>query len=313
MKGVEKMKKKIAVFAVILLLFAFLCSVPASAYVTDWSDEEDYYDQPETFNLKQFDEICVFGNSLWHSLNEVDYIQCDNYSMDTIKIVLQPKLWYDSDYKDYYTVPYATFKTDKKYTLTLEFDFEADYVSNDNVYPYLNGFGYVSGEDFVNGTKLTVDNGHYKLTTNFTTSDFPDGSFENDSLSSGKMSVSYLTFAISGMSNYSYFGVYNIRYSCKVYEESSAITDEDYGYDGNEKESQDFADTVIKFNAQITDLWLETADFKEYLKTEVFDFIEKLEPFKNFVQDIYDFFPDYLEYLMSFVLGFFVVRRFVGR
>lgn len=217
-------KKVISILAVVAVFCMGFCFT-ASAYVSSWSDS-DYYNQPSEFSYKQFDNVSVRGSSEFHHLREVDWIECDTYRYDTVTLGLTPRLYWDSAYSNYFGVPFGTFKQDIKYKMVLEFDLQLDHINSADCQPYFKAF-----DNATISNKSSVENRghHFTLTMLFKTSDFSSykSMFENGKVTSGNMSVSYLDIGFSGVSDYSYIGIYNLRLKCEVYEESTAIIDKE--------------------------------------------------------------------------------------
>lgn len=217
-------KKVISILVVVAVLCMGFCFT-ASAYVSSWSDS-DYYNQPSEFLYKQFDNVCVRGSSEFHHLREVDWIECDTYRYDTVTLSLTPRLWYDSTYNDYFGVPFGTFKQDIKYKMVLEFDLALNHINSSDCQPYFESFDNVT---ISNRSSVQTQGNHFILTIMFKSSDFSsyNSMFENGAVTSGNMSVTFLDIGFSGISNYSYIDIYNLRLKCEVYEDSTAIIDKE--------------------------------------------------------------------------------------
>lgn len=316
------MKKKIAVVFVFVLLFAFLCSVPASAVVYS-SKPDSETDRPETGTFSISNIAYVEYSLIDYSGNSGSYEYCKDHSSGTTscKMVsfgsssyqkarfrITPACYAFSDGTKFTTTPFVCLKSDVKYKLSIDFLLNEKYLETGvepfDLYASISGLKFDSTVSTVvkrNGVSCTASV-VFSLADCFVSDDLVDGVFP-------LIDVYLNVYGWQSDGNNVSLRITSLK--IEHYDSTQASIDEDYGF--SDSDTPDVADKVIGFCNNITEIWQQSEKFKNYLLTESYDFLATLDSYKNFVQDVYTLIPDYVEYLISFVLAFFILRRIVGR
>ena len=293
------MKKRIAAIFLVGLLFAFLCSVPASATVSD------NYTPTQSYKGTEFGQISARGlNSNEIALHISSFYNVSEFSA-YVSGCSSLEVWcYPVVNSSGSSSPFVKLKDGEKYVMTLKYKILYDGVYNSG---YTNALSFFESYKYINSdiTK-NFDSGTYTFKTTFTLSDIDGiGSY----ISSEAYEPYSFCFTVSGFSGVEYIDVSFKSFSIEIYDSAN----EDYGYTEDEETTQGFADSLIELNQSVSKLWLDMKEFENYLEYEMNDFIDSLQPFKNFCQDIYSMIPDYIEFLISFIVCFLVARRAIGR
>lgn len=300
------MKKKILAIATAVVLF-FAVNIPASAVtLTEAPDIPDYYyNRPETIELKSnFD----YGKRYATAYENGSSVATGTDSLTASYYTSADFLYYPIYYNDeWYSrnshLPFLSLDDKEKYKITVSFKVSLNGEYTDSVYAHLFNLNADLDE---NNIRTTVDKRTFTSVVIVNSSDIYSRSFI-EPLNGVQPVVCFGITVIGDL--YGVLTIENLKFKCEIYDSSDAMLDEDYGFQADDDTVDAFSSSIKDLSYFIKDLQFDLLDYAENLPYEAEEFLDRLEPFRIFVNDIYDIFPDWFIWLMTFVLSVLVLRR----
>lgn len=302
------MKKKILAIATAVVLF-FAVNIPASAVtLTEAPDIPDYYyNRPETIELKSNYDYGKRYATAYENGSSVatgtDSLTASYYT--SADFLYYPIYYNDEWYSRNSHLPFLSLDDKEKYKITVSFKVSLNGEYTDSVYAHLFKLNADLDE---NNIRTTVDKRTFTSVVIVNSSDIYSRSFI-EPLNGVQPVVCFGITVIGDL--YGVLTIENLNFKCEIYDSSDALLEEDYGFQADEDVEKEFAGVVTQFSGFLGDLQDDMLNYAADLPGETEEFLNKLEPFRLFVIDIYDVIPDWLMWLLSFCLSVFIMRRVI--
>lgn len=299
-------KKKILAFLCVGVLF-FAFSINASALVVEEAPDipDFYYNRPETIILKKDYDYALINSTAY---NNGSSVASGSSSVTSSSYTSANFIYFPVVYDDGYrlaTLPFLSLDDKEKYKITVKFKVNLNGSNVDDVYAHLYTINGALDESDI---KTILDNKVFTSEIIINSSDL----YSSSSLQplNGVQPVTYFGIKVIG-DLYGELSIKDLIFKCEIYDSSDAMLEEDYGFQAEDDDINEFASTIQQFSSFLGSLEGDLLEYCDTLPNQTEAFLDKLEPFRLFITDIYDIIPDWFMWLLSFCLSVIVMRRII--